>query len=64
MFEVAACIYEDSDMSIEMPIEGWKGGKAGKAGKRTFVYENETQVVASGILLVNFAERGGKVEAA
>lgn len=38
-----------------------KGGK--EEGRRAFVNENETQVVASGVFLVDFSECGGEIEA-
>lgn len=40
------------------------GRKEKEKGGRTFVYEDEAEVVAGGVFLVDFAEGGGEVEAA
>ena len=54
-------LVEVSNGKAELPIEDL--GRR-EEGKRTFVYEDETQVVAGGVFFVDFAERGGEVEAA
>ena len=62
LLEVATGIYREvSDLSVESSIPRLKGREG---GKRTFVNEDETQVVPGGVFLVDFAERGSEVETA
>ena len=57
-----------SDVSIRLPIprveRKGKERKGKGRGKQTFVNENETQVVAGGVFLVDFAECGSEVKTA
>ena len=41
-----------------------KSVNGGRGVKVTFVYEDETEVVAGGVFLVDFAEGGSEVETA
>lgn len=52
-----------SDVSIRLPIPRVER-KGKERGKQTFVNENETQVVAGGVFLVDFAECGSEVKTA